>query len=151
MSSNPDVVRGAYDSFATAMKLSLLAGLFLLSSVAAAQPPDAAMQREIEALFTVLQHSGCEFYRNGSWYDAERATRHLRRKYDYLLGRDLLTTTESFIERAASESSLSGKPYRVRCDGQAPIDSRIWFTQALDRLRAGSSAGAERPTDQPLH
>jgi len=119
----------------------LIATLLLVSRLALADSPSPAASREIDQLFAALQDSGCEFSRNGSWYDAQKATEHLHRKYDYLLKKGLVTTTESFIERAATESSVSGKPYLVRCGGAQPVPSRSWFDDKLKDLRA-HAAGA---------
>lgn len=105
-------------------------------AVAGAQP---APQAEIANLIAGLGSSGCAFERNGSWYDAARAQAHLQKKYDYLRKRGLADTTEHFIERAASSSSLSGKPYHVRCPGQPAQPSADWFRQKLRTLRAAGS------------
>lgn len=117
------------------MKSALLPLILLLPCIALAQAPSAATAREIEQLFTALETSGCEFNRNGSWHDASKAGAHLRRKYDYLLKRDLVGSTETFIERAASQSSFSGKPYLVRCGKTGPVRSRSWFLEKLAGLR----------------
>ena len=97
--------------------------------------PDPVAKKEIEHLITHLASSGCEFGRNGSWYSAAKAVGHLRRKYDYLLERDLVPTAEAFIERGASESSSSGKPYLVKCPGHSEIQSGDWFRSALATFR----------------
>ena len=47
--------------------------------------------------------------------EGEGIGEHLQRKYDYLLKKSLVDTSEQFIQRAASKSSVSGKPYRVKC------------------------------------
>ncbi len=129
---------------AIALMLALAWPLAGATAGAASAPPPAATH-EIAQLFELLAHSQCRFYRNGTWYDATRAVAHLRRKYDYLRERNLVTTTESFIDRAASQSSLSGKPYRVRCDGKAAVDSRAWFTAQLQRLRDDAPVRDGRP------
>jgi hypothetical protein len=118
---------------------TLFVTVLMVSGVAFAEGPSAATSREIDQLFVALQGSGCEFSRNGSWYEAQKATEHLHRKYDYLLKKGLVTTAESFIERAATESSLSGKPYLVRCGGAQPEPSKSWFNDKLKDLRARSS------------
>jgi len=105
--------------------------------------PGARTRDEIEHLFAYLAASGCEFFRNGSWHDSDAAVRHIRRKYEVLAGRDRITTTESFIEGAASRSSTSGRPYRVRCGGTAEVDSALWFLAELSRHRS-----AARPDEQ---
>ena len=120
---------------------TLIATFLMVSGLAFAEGPSPATSHEIDQLFAALKSSGCEFSRNGSWYDAPKATEHLHRKYDYLLKKGLVTTTESFIERAATESSVSGKPYLVRCGGAQPVPSRSWFDDKLKDLRA-HAAGA---------
>lgn len=97
--------------------------------------PDPVAKKEIEHLIAHLASSGCEFGRNGSWYSAAKAVSHLQRKYDYLLERDLVPNAEAFIERGASESSSSGKPYLVKCPGQPEVQSSDWFRSALATLR----------------
>ena len=98
--------------------------------------PQAATAIEIDGLFSALLTSGCEFNRNGSWYSSQKASEHLHRKYDYLLKKGLVTTTESFIELAATKSSMSGKPYQVRCGNAQPVSSQSWFTNKLNVLRS---------------
>ena len=91
---------------------------------------------EIDGLFSALLQSGCEFNRNGSWHSAKQASQHLQGKYDYLLKKNLVPNTEAFIERAASQSSMSSKPYLVRCPGQPEVNSKQWFTDQLQKIRA---------------
>lgn len=117
------------------MKSILLLLLLLPGTVPAAGALPVASSREISRLFDMLDHSGCRFFRNGSWYDATKASAHLRDKYNYLLKHGLITSTESFIDRAATRSSVSGRPYLVKCDGEPPIESRSWFGKKLMELR----------------
>lgn len=105
-------------------------------AVVASAAPTAKAQREIDGLIAALGDSGCEFERNGSWHDAKAARAHLQKKYDYLRKRGMADTAESFIERGASRSSMSGKPYRVRCPGKAVDTAAHWFEQRLRTLRA---------------
>ena len=119
------------------MKIKVLGLLLLLAGSAVAQTPSAKTTREVGQLFAALKQSNCEFSRNGSWYNAQKASEHLQRKYDYLLKKRLVTTTESFIELAATKSSISGKPYQVRCGKAAPVPSSSWFTSQLNALRNG--------------
>jgi len=42
---------------------------------------------------------------------------------------------EQFIERAASQSSMSGKPYRIACPGQPEQTAAVWFGARLKALR----------------
>jgi hypothetical protein len=101
--------------------------------------PSAQAKHEIQGLMDALATSSCEFQRNGTWHGRDEARKHLQRKYDYLLRKDLVDTAEQFIERAASKSSISGRAYQVRCPGQAAQPAAIWFKAKLAALR-GSGA-----------
>ncbi|MCE4553622.1 DUF5329 domain-containing protein [Pelomonas cellulosilytica] len=126
------------------MRALLTLLLFPLASLAAATPLPPAARSEVDALLGRLQASGCEFNRNGSWYAGAEAKAHLLKKLEYLEGKDLVKTTEQFIERGASASSMSGKAYLVRCPGKAPVDSATWLTAELQQLRAARPASGPR-------
>ncbi len=87
---------------------------------------------EIDTLLSRLEQSGCEFYRNGDWYSATEAKSHLRKK---LQAAGAVNSTELFIDRLASKSSMSGKPYLVRCSGSEPVESKAWLTDQLEEMR----------------
>jgi len=115
------------------MGSALMLGLVLVP-VARAEPP-TRVQTEVNFLLGYVEGSGCEFYRNGTWYDSRAAQVHLRDKYTYLVAGNLVNTTEDFIERAATESSLSGEPYEVRCRGGTTVKSNQWLRDELARAR----------------
>jgi hypothetical protein len=121
----------------------LLLGCLLTATVGAAPLP-APARAEVDALLGRLQASGCEFNRNGSWYAGAEAKAHLLKKLDYLEGKDLVKTAEQFIERGASGSSMSGKPYLVRCAGKAPVESAKWLTAELQQVRATRAPSSPR-------
>ena len=52
----------------------------------------------------------------------------------------MVQTTEQFIERAASRSSMSGEPYLVKCGNGAPVQSGQWLGFQLQDARAAGSA-----------
>lgn len=120
--------------FTLALRLLLVLSLWLPASAGAAAV-DTATRTEIAGLMQALEQSGCRFQRNGTWYAAAQARSHLQRKYDYLLKRDLVTSPERFIALAASRSSMTGRPYKVACDGHAEQDAASWFTAQLQQLR----------------
>ncbi len=99
------------------------------------------MQDEIQFLLQAMEHSGCEFYRNGSWHPGPEARAHLTRKYQAVDAKGLIRTTDDFIRRVAAESSLSGMPYRVRCVPAEPMSSEAWFRQELARFRKQGRLG----------
>jgi hypothetical protein len=109
--------------------------LGLLSVPVARADPPTSVQIEVNFLLGYLEGSRCEFYRNGTWHDSKAAQAHLRDKYKYLAARNLVNTTEQFIERAATESSLSGQPYEVKCNGGAAVTSSRWLRDELARFR----------------
>ncbi|MCY7312732.1 MAG: DUF5329 domain-containing protein [Pseudoxanthomonas sp.] len=117
------------------IKPLLTLALLALSGIASVQAPSATTAREIASLFAALEASGCEFNRNGAWYDAFKASEHLQRKYDYLVKKHAAGSAETFIALAASESSMTGQPYKVRCPGKEAVDSRAWFQNQLLEYR----------------
>jgi hypothetical protein len=118
------------------MHRRLLASMLLAMSATAIAAPPPATQREIAGLFSALDHSGCRFARNGTWYDAAKAREHLQRKYDYLLRRDAVHRSEDFIAFAATKSSMTGRVYLVQCPGGPVVESGAWFRGTLAKLRA---------------
>jgi len=126
---------------AAALALSTLcAGLG--STTAQAEIP-AAAKTEIDHLLAFVGGSGCEFYRNGSWYDGKKGAEHLQMKLDYLAARNLVQGAQDFIEKAATQSSFSTLAYKVRCQGGEPILSAKWLGDELAKFRAGAKAPAQ--------
>ena len=117
-------------------KLTTALLLATLPLLALAEKPTPAASQEIAHLIEHLKVSGCEFQRNGSWYDSAKAAEHLRGKYDYLLKKGWVVTPDDFIARAGTESSMSHKPYQVRCPGQAEQPSATWLQAELKRYRS---------------
>jgi hypothetical protein len=96
---------------------------------------DANGSNEVEHLLGYLKNSNCQFNRNGSWYPADQATEHLRKKYQYFLDKGQLDSAESFITKSASTSSMSGKVYLVLCPGHTEEESGKWLNGELVRYR----------------
>lgn len=123
------------------MTLRALALIVILSALpftaAKAQPPPN-VHTEIDYLLQYIETSGCSFYRNGTWYDGTEARAHLRTKYDYMAGRQLIGTAEDFIDKAATKSSISGKPYKIRCSDGVEVASGPWLHLVLARYRASA-------------
>ncbi|MFL6672799.1 MAG: DUF5329 domain-containing protein [Massilia sp.] len=125
-------------------RLAALPSIALILCTAAAAQDPSRTQREVGQLLDFVEHSDCLFNRNGTWYDGKAAREHLQGKYDYLQQRKLAPDAESFIQRGASESSISGKPYQVRCSGGQPMASSQWLSTELKRLRAGGAAAPHK-------
>src|ERR1700690_4482743 len=111
---------------------AIITALCVISQAARAAPP-AAAEVEINHLLGLIENSGCEFFRNGTWYDAPRAAAHLRGKYQALAAGGQIETAEDFIDKPASGSSMSGQAYLIRCGGGGPMTTRQWFSAALAR------------------
>ena len=117
--------------------LGLIIGLVLLPAARAAPPLVA--QTEINYLMGFIGNSGCEFYRNGSWHDSKAAEAHLREKYAMLEASDRIRSSEDFIEQVATKSSLSGRPYQIRCSGGEALTTNQWLYGVLARFRASGA------------
>jgi len=115
----------------------------LLATPSAWAEPPPAVQREISQLLAYLEASGCDFQRNGQWHDARAARVHIEAKYQYLLQRDLVQTTDDFIANAATSSSMGGGQYQVRC-GSRIDPSADWLRAELVRLRKQGSAATKK-------
>ena len=83
-----------------------------------------------------IEASNCSFERNGSWHPPADARKHLQMKVDYMVKRNMLGSTEDFISKAATASSVSGEAYQIRCGSGAPMASATWLTAELKRIRA---------------
>ncbi len=108
------------------------AALAAMSMFAATSLADT-MNDEIDYLIGEIGSSGCTFMRNGKFLSARFARGHLRSKRR--LNAHLIDSTEEFIEKIASRSVTSGKPYLIKCRGQAAQPAGDWFTGLLAQYR----------------
>lgn len=123
---------------------SLLFTGFLLPMLVEAAELSISSRQEIDLLLEKLGNSSCEFYRNGAWHDSGKAQAHLQRKLAYLIDKHQVGSAEEFIEIGASRSSISGKPYLVRCNKQPEIRSDVWLQKELDSIRMNAAARTVR-------
>lgn len=104
----------------------------LIALGAAAAPPPQEQSRIDRLILAVESRKDMKFIRNGTEYDAADAGRFLRGKLE-AMGREV-TTAREFIERIASKSSMSGKPYHVKfADGKTMLASQF-LGEELNRL-----------------
>ena len=108
---------------------SLLVALLVIAQPARAE----SMDDEIDFLLETVANSGCTFIRNGREHDADDARDHLQTKRRR--GKRYFDTTEEFIERLASKSSMSGKPYSIRCGDADAVPAGDWFMARLNERR----------------
>ena len=113
-------------------------GAALIAAAASTAELSPVAQKEITQLLERIEASNCSFQRNGSWYGPVDARKHLQMKLDYMVKRNMLGSAEEFISKAASASSVSGEAYQIRCGAQAPVDSAVWLTAELKRIRSSS-------------
>lgn len=101
-------------------------------------------EQEIQHLFEFIDQSDCIFIRNDTEYPAQKAREHMQTKYDY--AKRWIDSAEQFIDRIASKSSISGKRYQVRCQGQL-LYTDTWLKQELERYRASQASGQATATE----
>ena len=118
-----------------------MACIVLVGARATAAPLTSAPE-DIQYLLDAIERSGCEFYRNGSWYAAADARSHLASKYRQVDKSRPVRSAEDFIDWVGTRSSTSGEPYRVRCPGNDVMTSAEWFRREL--ARRPPSAGESR-------
>ncbi|TDI99162.1 MAG: hypothetical protein E2O70_08305 [Candidatus Dadabacteria bacterium] len=114
---------------------------FTFASILTLQPNTLAdvpesQKSEVKNLLEFVETTGCTFERNGKKYNGERASKHIKRKYNHF--RDKITTTEEFIEYSGTKSTISGNFYLVYCDESNPVKSRDWLLEELTRFRIQS-------------
>jgi len=109
--------------------LSVVACMLLVPGVAFS----ASMDEEIDFLLETVGSSDCIFTRNGKDHLAEDARDHLQMKRKR--GARYFDSSEEFIERLASKSSWSGKPYFIQCGDEPRVTAKEWFTALLEEHR----------------
>ena len=102
----------------------MLAALALAVSPLVAGAPLDASKGEIDHLLQYIGDSSCTFVRNGSEYPADKAREHLASKYHFVGSR--ISTADDFIKYLATQSSMSGEAYHVRC-GNVDALSGAWI------------------------
>jgi hypothetical protein len=105
--------------------------LFLYGTAGAAVP--AGERERIDRLLAEVGASETlVFIRNGNEYTAQEAVEHLRLKLRRAGSQ--ISTAEEFIDRLATRSSVSGKPYLIRRHGQPPEPAGAFLHGLLRNL-----------------
>lgn len=87
----------------------------------------------IEALIDAVQRmAGAAFIRNGRAYDSATAAEFLRRKWQARASQ--IASAEDFIEKAASVSSTSGRPYIIRLEDGREILCSAFLRNTLEAI-----------------
>lgn len=119
-------------AYVLVLSLCLLFGVFGGTAMA---DPSGAEAEAIEHLIDYIGQSHQIFIRNGEEHDAEAAAAHVREKYTRY--KPQIRTAEDFIERAASKSLITGKPYLVKMSDGTQIEINSWLTSELKKYREG--------------
>jgi hypothetical protein len=107
----------------------------LLPPVFASPTAPAAEHQKIESLIKrVGDLKNAKFIRNGSTYEVATAVRFLRGKWD--ANADDVKTARDFIDKVASISGTSGKPYLIRFNDGREIKSREYLLAELQKLES---------------
>src|SRR5260221_4541686 len=90
--------------------------------------------KEIEFLVhEVEQLKGAKFWRNGTSYSPKQAADHLRMKWQK--AGKAIKTAKDFIEKVASKSSMSGKPYEIEFENGTKVETRSFLFKKLGEWR----------------
>jgi hypothetical protein len=98
-----------------------------------AQSLPGAEKQKIEALIErVRSLDNARFIRNESSYDARAAATFLRRKWQ--ANQSSVQSARDFIDKVASFSGTSGKPYRIRFVDGKETPSKIYLLGELSKI-----------------
>jgi hypothetical protein len=90
-------------------------------------------KQKIEALIKqVANLKDAKFVRNGSTYNADSAATFLRRKWG--ANESEVKTARDFIDKVASFSGTSGRPYLIRFKDGGEMKSRDFLLSQLKKL-----------------
>ena len=108
------------------MKNILCAVMALLLTLPAFAKLNAYQEARINAMLDALaQKKDLIFVRNGDAHTCEEAVSHLRLKLGNT--RNRINTAEQFIDKVASSSSITGKPYIVRIPGKSDENAQPYL------------------------
>ena len=102
----------------------------------------AREQKRVDYLLASIRSlPGAVFIRNGTEHSAVEAADHLamklrRAKTSWFAPAAETWSAEMFIEKIASRSSFSGKPYQIRFANGSVEDAGDWLLQQLERYDA---------------
>lgn len=93
-------------------------------------------ERKINFLLDQIARVDGVFVRNGTEHSPEKAVEHLRMKMDKAMNswfapKKETWTAELFIQKLASQSSISGKPYQIKFSNGHSVNSGVWLLKKL--------------------
>jgi len=86
--------------------------------------------KKIEYLLHEIERlKGAKFWRNGSSYSPRQAAEHLRMKWQK--AGKTIKTSKDFIEKIASQSSMSGKAYEIEFENGTKTETKAFLNKKL--------------------
>ena len=123
------------------LRTALFALLLAAVAALAQATPSASEQKLIDTLILrVSNMKTMTFMRNGDEHNAANAAKHMQAKFDHF--KDEIVTAEDFIDRCASRSEVTGKPYQVKLSNGVVKDAKEFLTAELHTLRKGGGKPA---------
>jgi hypothetical protein len=124
------------------LTLSSLLFLGLVTPVwVRSQTVSSAENEKIESLIKhVAELKDAEFVRNGKAYNADTAATFLRRKWE--ANESHVKTARDFIDKVASISGTSGKPYLIRFKDGTEIQTQNFLLLKLHSIEGSSDTHA---------
>src|SRR5262245_6240041 len=111
----------------------LLVIIFAAPPALRAQTLPAVEKQKIEALIKqVGDLKDAKFVRNGSTYEPATAVKFLRGKWD--ANKNEVKSARDFIDKVATMSGTSGKPYLIRFKDGKEIQSREFLLAELKKI-----------------
>ena len=98
----------------------------------------ADTETEIEHLLKFVASTSCQYERNGTLYDGAEAKSHIQKKYDHF--RHKIKSSEEFIKYSATNSTMSGKKYKIHCENTPIQNSSDWLLDELKKYRQKQSS-----------
>jgi hypothetical protein len=135
MSDGPESPRLASQETPMTASLVLTSAVAFLLGETLADEKRLSEKQKIEALVKhVEEMKDASFVRNGTKYDAKTAATFLRRKWKS--NESAIKTARDFIEKVASVSSTSGKPYMIRRKNGKETKSGDYLLAELKKIEA---------------
>ena len=122
------------------LRIATLALLAATAPLAAATPSEQEHKLIMALIARVQGMTTMKFLRNNEVHNAAEAAEHMEAKYKHFSKE--IVTAEDFIDRCASRSEVTGKPYQVKLSDGVVRDAKEFLTAELHTLRKGGGKPA---------
>lgn len=111
---------------------------FFLATFGLRAADSGSLNATVERLLKTVEKSDAAFIRNGDEHTGKEASEHMRRKYEHF--KKSIKTPEDFIEKCATKSELSDKPYQIKTAEGKVLPAKEWMLELLreDRKKMAS-------------